>query len=187
MIPLKIAKALHRVLTMANPPEGTSPGVRLISDDGDTLVFAEALNEFSCIQVLFDSTDMEAGDWDVVIPEVELKKFIEDVNYGDPECLDFEEASWPPNVEDALDQAQAVRVPEDVSFWERSGMQLQYLHPIAEALRDLYGHNAKIKIAQGAYGGAISFHVALSDDVDIETTIFLTAYLMWEEERQDPS
>lgn len=181
MIPANVAKALHTIMTMADWPEGYSPGVRLISDDGDTLVFAETLTKFSCMQVMFDSVPMEKGDWDVVIPGSELEEFVR--RSTDPDYVDFEDYEWPSNVEEALEEVLCGGDPPDgVSFWERSGMQLMYLADIVSALQEIYGKNIGVKISQKDYTGGIKFHVPLDDDAGVETTIVISAYLMWDGE-----
>lgn len=182
MIPLNIAKALQRVMLMSEPPEGRSEhcGVRLTSHAEDTLVFAEAANAHALIQVLFDSEAMEADEWDVVISRKSLKMYINSAGSLGLECRDFEEDMWPRDTEEVLDRVRVDRNPTGVSFWEHSGLQLRFIFPLVEALQDIYGSNAGIKISQQSYTSAISFKVELSDEVAVETLIALMPKLLWD-------
>jgi hypothetical protein len=181
MIPLGIATALHRVMTMSDPvfKEYGYLGVRLISLDGDPTVFVEALNTHSVIQVSFISEmNMEGGDFDILIPEEDLRNFVRRKGATEMDFLNFDEVrrGWPTDVEGALDRACTVRDPAGVSFWEKSGLQLKFLRPAVTALQDIYGSNAHIRIAQKDYRGAISFQV----QQPVETLIVIAPILLWD-------
>ena len=179
MIPLKIAKALKRLVECAEPPDSTGryPGVHLITDEDDTVVFVESANKVAAIQITYDDANLEPDWFDIVIPHDELCAVVKAKTDYIPDFAEFDGVSDWPDIDSALDEFE-LGEDEGVAIWPRSGLQLQFLHAVSSALRDVFGKNAYIRMTQGEYKGPITFKADLRDN-DIEMIIYLMPILLW--------
>jgi hypothetical protein len=182
MIPLKIAKALKRLVESGEVLGGGGyPGVHLVTDEGDTLVYVESANKVSAIQITYDDADLESDWFDIIIPHGELCAIVKGKGNHTPDYHEFDDGQDWPDIEGALSQFD-LGEGEGVQFWPKSGLRLQFLYAAAAAFRDVLGSNADIRISQGEYRGPVTLKADLRDDNDVEMVIFLMPVLLWDGE-----
>jgi hypothetical protein len=177
MIPLNIARAVMNIWSAGGYAGGNAHiPLRLITDPGDTLVFIETASTFAAIQISFDSPDLEDEGLDILIPALELKKYVSSKGTHNVQFSEFsvDDPHWR-DIDAALKKAGVVTSQTaGISIPNPTGLEIGRLTLVAEALQHIYGAiENTVHIAMGDNPlGVLTFYVPIENKA-IETRVFL--------------
>jgi hypothetical protein len=200
MIDARMARAIKLfVESGVSPLQGKKPphlDVHLVTDEGESLVFIEAANQYMAIQITYYDPELEDDMLDVLISFEDIKRIAKLGRDADIAPVDFDEGSstWK-SIESALDSTDRDPAPVGVNLVPNLGVNLALLAAITETLKLLYPTGPKlpvqfVHIAQVSYLHPITLRcetVESNDDwwADIEEVVITLMPLRTIEESTD--